>query len=221
MQITSSCWYDIYTDSALHANTGLCCVGFSVLHGHTPAPHSSYCLLFAPAPLKSMEFSFQFETFNLSSHFSFYFLIIKLPHLLPVWGGCTSEFLKEDRKLCDVRGLSVGSGRGRFLHVYPSVIFSQIPRFLCLIIVFCVSQKPVWGRSHTWPLNFLNMKWPWRLPCFLAHPGYLPESAPLTFSKYGNPLLFLLCKFHEGLEFSCSLYLQCHNQCWYISWAWL
>lgn len=114
-----------------------------------------------------MEFSFQFETFNLSSHFSFYFLIIKLPHLLPIWGGCTSEFLKEDRKLCGARGLSVGSGRGRFPHVYPSVIFSQIPRFLCLIIVFCVSQKPVWGRSHTWPLHFLNMKWPWGFHAFL------------------------------------------------------
>lgn len=67
------------------ADTGLCCDRFSELDGHTPAPHSQqYCFLLAPAPLKCMEFSFQFETFNLSSHFSFNFLIIKLPHLFPV-----------------------------------------------------------------------------------------------------------------------------------------
>ena len=170
------------------ATTGLYCVTFSLLCGHT-----FRCFLPAPAPLESMRTQAPTLRFLIPLHATlstFYYKItlpftsLRMTHFRISEGG--QKIVPEPSQWTV----------GKFAHFYVSVIFSWVP--LPQHILLSPTHLDEGEATHD-PCHSPNVSWPCRLLCFFAHPGCLPASAPLTISKYGNPLLLLECKFHEGL----------------------
>lgn len=142
MQITSYGQVNTYTDSFLCKC--LCCLSFSLWWGCTPALY--YCCLPACVPLKSMRT--HLPTWRLLLLISLYITLstcyYKITSILPVWGGHLG-FLKYSKKLCDARGLSVGSGRGKSANIRICAIQ---PGSLASAVLLLLSCASMWEEPH-------------------------------------------------------------------------